>query len=271
MYSSVNSHFDQTFTYKDEIMPTNANLTNSYMSDRTWNMADDYKLKQFSNGSVMLRTPDNKIDYYQETAARSATMVSPPNGVRYIRNSMSANGYTSTNNYQFSHNNAPNNLMLNSVSWNVSPTNTIVSSSWANSTPTTSPIDITMRNHSISLLETENFVPNKFRLNSTSNHPRPVFSNTTTSTSTPHSIFTRLPEEVFIDDEDDSEEQELYDGDMFLQDYVPGSLSDIILSPDEFQRRDSRSQSGTLQVRPTLDHLNDSFKKSKLEGVFLMD
>jgi hypothetical protein len=231
-------------------------------------MGDDYKLNQFSNSSVLLKTPDNQIQHYHEMAARNISMVSPPSGIRYIRNNMSVNGYSSTNDYQLSHTNSQTNPMQNSISWNASPMNTAMSSSWANPTLTTSPIDITTRKHSICLLETENYVPNKFRLNSTPNYPPPVVSNTTTSTSTPHSIFTSLPEEVFIDDEDD---QDLYESDMFLQDYVPGSLSDIILSPDEFQRRDSRSQSGTLQVRPTFVHLNDNFKKEKVEEVFLME
>lgn len=40
--------------------------------------------------------------------------------------------------------------------------------------------------------------------------------------------------------------------DVFEEDYVPASLGDIILTPQELQRRDSRSQSGTLLVRPNL-------------------
>lgn len=53
--------------------------------------------------------------------------------------------------------------------------------------------------------------------------------------------------------------------DIFEEDYVPASLGDIILTPQELQRRDSRSQSGTLFIRPNLNNekINDD--------VFLMD
>ena len=53
-----------------------------------------------------------------------------------------------------------------------------------------------------------------------------------------------------IDDED--EDEEMYNDSGYFEDYVPGSLSDLILTPQEIQRRDSRSQSGTLLVRPNL-------------------
>ncbi|CCE79208.1 Piso0_001258 [Millerozyma farinosa CBS 7064] len=48
--------------------------------------------------------------------------------------------------------------------------------------------------------------------------------------------------------DDESED----DNSGFFEDYVPGSLGDLILTPQEMQRRDSRSQSGTLLVRPRL-------------------
>lgn len=54
-----------------------------------------------------------------------------------------------------------------------------------------------------------------------------------------------------IDDED--EDEEMYNDSGYFEDYVPGSLSDLILTPQEMQRRDSRSQSGTLLVRPNLN------------------
>lgn len=50
----------------------------------------------------------------------------------------------------------------------------------------------------------------------------------------------------------DEDEEENYDESSgFFEDCLPGSLSDIILTPQEIQRRDSRSQSGTLLVRPS--------------------
>ncbi len=45
----------------------------------------------------------------------------------------------------------------------------------------------------------------------------------------------------------------MYNDSGYFEDYVPGSLSDLILTPQEMQRRDSRSQSGTLLVRPNLN------------------
>lgn len=52
----------------------------------------------------------------------------------------------------------------------------------------------------------------------------------------------------------------------YFEDYVPGSLGDLILTPQEMQRRDSRSQSGTLLVRPNINSIflaaNDAGKKS---------
>lgn len=41
--------------------------------------------------------------------------------------------------------------------------------------------------------------------------------------------------------------------DELLQDYVPANLSDVVLSKSDYERRDSRSQSGTLLVRPNFD------------------
>ncbi|CUM65003.1 uncharacterized protein PRCAT00002622001 [Priceomyces carsonii] len=53
-------------------------------------------------------------------------------------------------------------------------------------------------------------------------------------------------ESAILDDEDEDEDK------IYEEDYVPGSLGDLILTPQELQRRDSRSQSGTLLVKPSL-------------------
>lgn len=81
-------------------------------------------------------------------------------------------------------------------------------------------------------------------------------------------------------------------GDFFEEDYVPGLLGDLILTPQELQRRDSRSQSGTLLLRPPLrliissskdeggkgkrtdekkDSADNSPEKTAHEDVFLME
>mmetsp|Transcript_6577 Transcript_6577/g.6474 ORF Transcript_6577/g.6474 Transcript_6577/m.6474 type:complete len:391 (-) Transcript_6577:245-1417(-) len=92
----------------------------------------------------------------------------------------------------------------------------------------------------------------------------------------------------------DDEDEEMYNDSGYFEDYVPGSLSDLILTPQEMQRRDSRSQSGTLLVRPNLnstlssntneedekkedraeskeDTKDKSEKNSTQDDVFLMD
>lgn len=56
---------------------------------------------------------------------------------------------------------------------------------------------------------------------------------------------------AIVDDEDSLEDS----GDVFEEDYVPASLSDLILTPQELVRRDLRSQSGTLLVRPNLGNI----------------
>lgn len=57
-----------------------------------------------------------------------------------------------------------------------------------------------------------------------------------------------LNESAVVDDNDD----DMDDNSGFFEDYVPGSLGDLVLTPQEMQRRDSRSQSGTLLVREPL-------------------
>lgn len=93
----------------------------------------------------------------------------------------------------------------------------------------------------------------------------------------------------------DDEDEEMYDDSGYFEDCVPGSLSELILTPKESERRGSRSQSGTLLVRPNLsamlssttneddekneedkitsnDDLKDKPEKnSAQEDVFLMD
>lgn len=60
---------------------------------------------------------------------------------------------------------------------------------------------------------------------------------------------------------------------MFEEDFIPGSLSDVILTPQELKRRDSRSQSGNLNVRPNLNSLFESETQATHDNgnVFLMD
>ncbi|KAK6459612.1 uncharacterized protein RJT20DRAFT_17526 [Scheffersomyces xylosifermentans] len=58
-----------------------------------------------------------------------------------------------------------------------------------------------------------------------------------------------------IVDDDDFTNSGTSNNEVFAEDYVPGSLSDVILTPQELQRRDSRSQSGTLFARPNLSSL----------------
>ncbi|CAI5758244.1 unnamed protein product [Candida verbasci] len=66
--------------------------------------------------------------------------------------------------------------------------------------------------------------------------------------------------------EDDEEEVESAENSIFEEDFLPNSLTDIILTPQEVERRDSRSQSGTLNVRP-----NFKLKEKISSDVFLMD
>lgn len=97
-----------------------------------------------------------------------------------------------------------------------------------------------------------------------------------------------LNESAIVDDNDD----DMDDNSGFFEDYVPGSLGDSVLTPQEMQRRDSRSQSGTLLVREpsfiqknceeTTSHIcginttgniskTDIQKNSQQEGVFVME
>lgn len=55
-------------------------------------------------------------------------------------------------------------------------------------------------------------------------------------------------------------------GDFFEEDYVPALLGDLILTPQELQRRDSRSQSGTLLLRPPLRLIISSSKDDSVKS-----
>lgn len=117
-----------------------------------------------------------------------------------------------------------------------------------------------------------------------------AFHSPQTQYSTPYSKFSRYqsgistsPQYEYLGSandsavvDDDSEGNYDNDDNAFLEDFVPASLGNLILTPQERQRRDSRSQSGTLLVRPNLMP-NGSFEKrtdKKLPGgdyVFLME
>ncbi|KAG7192901.1 uncharacterized protein KQ657_001358 [Scheffersomyces spartinae] len=49
---------------------------------------------------------------------------------------------------------------------------------------------------------------------------------------------------------------------IYEEDMLPSSLGNLILSPKEQQRRDSRSQSGTLFSRPNLESLKEEYEKT---------
>ncbi|EMG46037.1 LEE1 Zinc finger protein LEE1 [Candida maltosa Xu316] len=67
---------------------------------------------------------------------------------------------------------------------------------------------------------------------------------------------------------DDDEFTMQRNGVMFEEDFIPSSLSDVILTPQELRRRVSRSQSGTLNVRP---NFNGFFETKHDDDVFIMD
>lgn len=99
-----------------------------------------------------------------------------------------------------------------------------------------------------------------------------AFTHSAPSSPLHHYIQSTYQESAILDDESDDKES---DSDAYYEDYVPASLGNILFTPQENQRRASRSQSGTLLVRPvvvapgTNTHLNTSQKNS--DGVFLMD
>lgn len=85
----------------------------------------------------------------------------------------------------------------------------------------------------------------------------------------------RPPDELAILDGSREEDAIEDDENAFFEDYVPASLGNLILTPQELQRRDSRSQSGTLWVRPNIGRSPSESKRGYGAGndndVFLMD
>lgn len=97
------------------------------------------------------------------------------------------------------------------------------------------------------------------------NHQRSFFPLTTESS------LRLLDESAILDgsNEDDFDDDE----NAFFEDYVPASLGNLILTPQEQQRRDSRSQSGTLWVRPNIERSPSDNKKhcGGENAMFMMD
>lgn len=101
--------------------------------------------------------------------------------------------------------------------------------------------------------------------------------------SKPNSAFLTSPSHYHIRPHDElaildgSREEDAIEDDenAFFEDYVPASLGNLILTPQELQRRDSRSQSGTLWVRPNIERSPSESKRGYGAGndndVFLMD
>ncbi|KAF6072100.1 Zinc finger C-x8-C-x5-C-x3-H type (and similar) family protein [Candida albicans] len=82
--------------------------------------------------------------------------------------------------------------------------------------------------------------------------------------------YTESSSSAIVDDDDYPAAKNEF---MFEEDFIPGSLSDVILTPQELKRRDSRSQSGNLNVRPSLNNLFESQTQPTHDNgnVFLMD
>lgn len=97
------------------------------------------------------------------------------------------------------------------------------------------------------------------------NHQRSFFPLTTESS------LRLLDESAILDgsNEDDFDDDE----NAFFEDYVPASLGNLILTPQEQQRRDSRSQSGTLWVRPNIERSPSDNRKhcGGENAMFMMD
>lgn len=86
----------------------------------------------------------------------------------------------------------------------------------------------------------------------------------------PQYNFLSANDSAVVDDESEDESNAFY------EDFVPASLGNLILTPQEKQRRDSRSQSGTLLVRPNIlsSGLFDKRTEKKQAGgdyVFMME
>lgn len=107
------------------------------------------------------------------------------------------------------------------------------------------------------------------------NTPFAKLSRNNPPSTSPQFNFTRMSNDSAVVD-DDSEGNYGDDDNAFFEDYVPASLGNLILTPQERQRRTSRSQSGTLLVRPNMlstmsfDKRTDK-KVPSGDDVFLMD
>lgn len=105
--------------------------------------------------------------------------------------------------------------------------------------------------------------------------PYSKFTRSIPESTSPQFNFNRIGSDSAVLD-DDSEEHFGEDDNGFFEDYVPASLGNLILTPQERQRRNSRSQSGTLLVRPNMLSAMSFDKRTdrKLpsgDDVFLMD
>lgn len=69
-----------------------------------------------------------------------------------------------------------------------------------------------------------------------------------------------LYSELAVEDDDDAMNNEL------LEDWVPASLGSHILTPQERKRRSSRSQSGTLTLRPTIEGAPSTTSLATVDG-----
>ena len=137
------------------------------------------------------------------------------------------------------------------------------------------------RNLSLKLQKQSILVPSQMSLSSLGSSDLTMglsFHSPQTQFSTPYSKpFSRIntstsPLNSFLPETTDSaiaDESESEDDNVFFEDYVPASLGNLILTPQERQRRNSRSQSGTLLVRPTVVQAEKTHVAS--EDVFLMD
>ncbi|RKP31208.1 hypothetical protein METBISCDRAFT_22639 [Metschnikowia bicuspidata] len=90
----------------------------------------------------------------------------------------------------------------------------------------------------------------------------------TAVSSSPLYVFGQFVDDAVADDARDDEEP-------FFEDYVPASLGNLILTPQEQQRRYSRSQSGILLMRPHVSKAPDCkgwpMVAEQNDSVFLMD
>lgn len=96
---------------------------------------------------------------------------------------------------------------------------------------------------------------------------RSFSSNMPNSHSSFSSFAANFNESAIADDENEDSNYNDFHG----EDFIPASLGDDILTPQEKQRRGSRSQSGTLLVRPIFKNKEKSFNDGDTDDVFLME